>query len=129
VPYQEALQLYRRADLIIDQLYSGWYGGFAVEAMAMGKPVGCYLREEDFSVLPPAMRAELPLVRLEPETVAADLEAALKHRHLWPLWGRRSRQFVLRWHHPRLLAAAMVAAYRDPASSFNLDVEPFSCAA
>jgi hypothetical protein len=80
-------------------------------------------------VLPAAMRAELPLVRLDPDAVEADLETALRHRHLWPLWGRRSRQFVLRWHHPPTLAAAMIAAYRDPASTFNLGAEPFSCAA
>jgi glycosyltransferase involved in cell wall biosynthesis len=129
VPYQDALKLYRRADLIVDQLYTGWYGGFAVEAMALGKPVGCYLRDEDLSVLPAAMRAELPLVRLDPDAVEADLETALRHRQLWPLWGRRSRQFVLRWHHPPTLAAAMIAAYRDPVSTFNLGAEPFSCAA
>ena len=129
VPYQEALKLYRRADLIIDQLYAGWYGGFAVEAMAMGKPVGCYLRREDLDVLPAAMRAELPLVRLDPDSVEADLEAALRQRHLWALWGRRSREYVLRWHHPRRIAAAMIAAYRHPESIFSLNVEPVSCAA
>jgi glycosyltransferase involved in cell wall biosynthesis len=129
IPYQDALKLYRRADLVIDQLYSGWYGGFAVEAMAMGKPVGCYIRDEDLSVLPAAMRAELPLVRLDPDTVEANLEAALKQRQSWPLWGQRSRQFVMRWHHPQRIASAMVAAYRDPASSFSLSLEPLSCAA
>jgi glycosyltransferase involved in cell wall biosynthesis len=129
VPYEEALKLYRRADLVIDQLYSGWYGGLAVEAMALGKPVGCYIREDDLAVLPPAMRAELPLVRLGPDSVEADLEAAIKQRGLWPLWGRRSRQYVLSWHQPRTLASAMVAAYRHPASSFELHVEAQSCAA
>ncbi len=129
VPYEEALKLYRRADLVIDQLYAGWYGGLAVEAMAMGKPVGCYLREEDLGVLPPAMRSELPIVRLDPDTVEQDLEAALQRRHLWSSWGERARQYVLRWHHPRRLAAAMVAAYRDPASSFSLELEATACAA
>jgi len=132
VPYQEALKLYRRADLIIDQLYSGWYGGFAVEAMAMGKPVGCYIRGQDLQVLPESMRNELPLVRLDPDTVEADLEAALLQRHRWAQWGRQARDFVMRWHHPRRLAAAMVAAYRHPESKFDLETweqEPLACAA
>ena len=43
-PHAEAMKLYAQADLVIDQLLAGWYGGFAVEAMAMGKPVVCYIR-------------------------------------------------------------------------------------
>ncbi|RME84127.1 MAG: glycosyltransferase, partial [Caldilineae bacterium] len=37
--HTEARQLYERADLLIDQLYAGWYGGLDVELMALGKPV------------------------------------------------------------------------------------------
>ncbi|MBX9678524.1 MAG: hypothetical protein K2X38_07150 [Gemmataceae bacterium] len=131
MPYEEALKQYRRADLIIDQVLIGWYGGFAVEAMAMGKPVGCYIREEDLDVLPPRMRAELPLVQLEPGRIEEQLESALRQRKQWPEWGRRSREYVLRWHHPLRLAKALAAAYRDPESRFVLDVEPeaASCAA
>ena len=43
--HEEALALYRSADIAIDQVLAGWYGGFAVEMMAMGKPVACYIRE------------------------------------------------------------------------------------
>ncbi|HEV3262028.1 MAG TPA: glycosyltransferase [Gemmataceae bacterium] len=129
VSHQEALALYRRADLVIDQVLAGWYGGFAVEAMAMGKPVACYIRQEDLGCVPPAMRAELPVIRLTPATVEADLEAALLQRDRWPQWGRRARDFVLRWHHPRGLAAAMIAAYQDPGSHFDLNGGQASCAA
>jgi glycosyltransferase involved in cell wall biosynthesis len=129
VPYQEALKLYQRADLIIDQLLVGWYGGFAVEAMAMGKPVACYIRGEDLGFLPAGMREDLPLVQITPETIEADLEAALLRRSQWPSWGRRARAYVLRWHHPRRLAAAMLRAYRDPQSNFTLEAEDRACAA
>ena len=44
LPHAEAMKLYAQADLVIDQLLAGWYGGFAVETMAMGKPVVCYIR-------------------------------------------------------------------------------------
>ena len=55
LPHAEALKLYPQADLVIDQLLAGWYGGFAVELMAMGKPVACYIRDEDLQFVPPAM--------------------------------------------------------------------------
>ena len=35
-----------KADVIVDQLRCGSHGVFAVEAMATGKPVLCYIRDE-----------------------------------------------------------------------------------
>jgi glycosyltransferase involved in cell wall biosynthesis len=129
VPYAEALKLYQRADLVIDQVQLSWYGGFAVEAMALGKPVACYIQDEDLRFLPAGMRADLPMIQITPDTIEADLERALQQRHLWPAWGRRARNYVLRWHHPRRLAAAMVRAYRHPTSAFHLEEETSACAA
>src|SRR5262249_21156463 len=89
VPHAEALKLYRRADLVIDQILAGWYGNFAVEAMAMGKPVAAYIREEDLDALPAEMRADLPIVRITPTTLEDDLAEALSKRAEWAEWGRR----------------------------------------
>ena len=46
VPFQEALERYRKATVMIDQLKIGWYGMVALECMAMGVPVMCYIRED-----------------------------------------------------------------------------------
>jgi glycosyltransferase involved in cell wall biosynthesis len=129
VPHAEALKLYRRADLIIDQILAGWYGNFAVEAMAMGKPVVAYIREEDLGALPPAMRADLPIVRVSPATLEEDLAQALARRAEWPEWGRRGRAYALRWHNPRSIAAALLRVYRDPTASFEMRPEPIAYAA
>ena len=37
--HDEARRHYEDADIVVDQLNAGWYGLFAVEAMALGKPV------------------------------------------------------------------------------------------
>jgi hypothetical protein len=121
LPHAEAMRRYAECDLVIDQVLAGWYGGFAVELMAMGKPVACYMREEDLHVLPPAMRRALPLLRLDPRHLVADLDAILAHRERWAEWGEAGRDFVLAWHDPQRIAAAMIAAYRDPKSRFELD--------
>jgi hypothetical protein len=121
LPHAEALKLYGQADLVIDQLLAGWYGGFAVEAMALGKPVACYLRDADLMSLPAAMRGDLPLLRVAYPTLERDLELLLQQRSRWPEWGEVARAYVLRWHHPRRLAAAMVRAYCEPGSPFELD--------
>src|SRR5208337_1045219 len=91
-PHAEAIRLYAQADLVIDQLLAGWYGGFAVEMMAMGKPVVCYIRAEDLRFVPPAMAAELPLIPARPDALEDNLEAAISRRSEWPAWGRRGRE-------------------------------------
>ena len=39
VPRANVLERLARADVVVDQLVLGWYGGLAVEAMALGRPV------------------------------------------------------------------------------------------
>lgn len=112
VDRNDARRLYERADVLVDQLLLGWYGGLAVELMALGKPVVCFVRDDDLRFVPPAMRAELPVVR----ATAATLDGVLRdllcgpRRDLVEL-GRRSRAYVEHWHDPRAVAAETKAAY------------------
>lgn len=125
-PYREALALYRSADIAIDQIAAGWYGGFAVEMMAMGKPTLCYLREADFVNAPARMIEELPVINLDPKRVADSIAEVLERRAEWPLWARQSRAFVERWHDPRKLAAAMARQYTNLGESFHSSLEQVS---
>jgi glycosyltransferase involved in cell wall biosynthesis len=118
--HEEALALYRSADIAIDQVLAGWYGGFAVEMMAMGKPVACYIREQDMKFVPPAMRDEMPILQIDPGRLVDDLAAILERRAEWQNVGKRSRRYVERWHNPDRIAEAMLDAYRSPDSTFLL---------
>lgn len=115
IPHEQAMALYREADLLIDQVLAGWYGGLAVELMAMGKPVACYMREEDLSFVPARMRADFPVYRIDPRNLVDDLRGLLARRAEWPQAGRRSRDFVMRWHHPGKIAQVLLRAYAEPA--------------
>ena len=42
----EILKEINESDLVVDQLIIGWYAMFALEALSMGKPVICYLRQD-----------------------------------------------------------------------------------
>ncbi len=119
-PHAEAMELYRDADLAIDQIQAGWYGGFAVELMAMGKPVAAYIRDEDCHFVPKEMLADLPIVRLDPRTLDDDLARILAAPETLPDLGRQSRRFVERWHDPARIAAALERIYADPAAPLDL---------
>ena len=101
----EAKLQYERADVLIDQLYAGWYGGLAVELMALGKPVMVYLRDEDLKLIPEEMRAELPFIRTSPDLLGDSLRNLLQMSRADILdVGRKSRCFVERWHDPIKIA-------------------------
>jgi glycosyltransferase involved in cell wall biosynthesis len=109
----EAMGIYKRADLIVDQLLAGWYGGFAVEAMALGKPVVCYIREEDLKFVPARMAEQLPLINARPDSVYSVLKDWLSARkHELSQRGRLSREFVENWHDPELIAHNVSSDYR-----------------
>jgi glycosyltransferase involved in cell wall biosynthesis len=97
---------------VVDQLLAGWYGGLAVEVMALGKPVVAYLRCEDLAFLPESMRAELPIVSAEPATIYAVLKRLLgEDAGQLARLGERSRAYVEHWHDPRSIAARLKADY------------------
>ncbi len=113
----EARKLYERADLVVDQLLVGWYGGFAVEAMALGKPTICYLRQSDFVFLPEQMRSDLPLIVATPADIYAVLHEWLVHRREeLQMRGAISRRYVERWHDPLRIASELKADYERIAS-------------
>ncbi len=119
----EARKLYERADLVIDQLLAGWYGGFAVEAMALGKPVICYLRESDFGFLPEAMRSALPLINARPENICTVLREWLTERRgELSARGMACRQYVERWHDPVHIARNIRVDYERIARAKGLPV-------
>lgn len=110
--HADARRAYERADLVVDQLFAGWYGGFALEMMALGKPVLAYLREGDFRFLPEGMAADLPVIPVRPDSIGATLKEWLRApRQRLREVGRLSRAFAEKWHDPLRIAAQLKAAY------------------
>ncbi len=114
--HAEAMEIYKSADMAIDQVLYGWYGGFAVELMAMGKPVAVYIREEDRSFVPPEMWNDLPVIKISPDSIEEDLLRWISYPESLVDLGRRSRAFVERWHDPVAIAEKLSRIYRDPNS-------------
>jgi glycosyltransferase involved in cell wall biosynthesis len=98
VHHAEARARYAAADVVVDQLNAGWYGLFAIEAMALGKPVLGYLHDEAVAHTEEAFGVEIPIVNVTKETLSDRLrplvEAAAERRRL----GAASRAYVERLH-------------------------------
>ncbi len=110
----EARRVYETADLLIDQLLAGWYGGLSGELMALGKPVICYIRQEDLRFLPATMAEDLPIINADPLTITSVLRRVLSlPRSELAQIGRRSRAFMERWHHPEEIGRRVKADYES----------------
>lgn len=108
----EARKLYSESDLLIDQLLAGWYGGLAVELMALGKPVICYIRDEDLKFIPEEMQKDLPIIKATPETIFSVLKYYLTlGRSELKNISKRSRLYVEKWHDPQKIAFRMKQEY------------------
>jgi hypothetical protein len=108
---RDALELYSGADLVIDQLLVGWYGGLAVEVMKMGKPVVCYIREEDLQFIPVAMRDGLPIIRADRYNLFEVLCACIENPGFIRDRAKASVDFVNTWHDPRYVAGIVSQYY------------------
>jgi glycosyltransferase involved in cell wall biosynthesis len=100
-----------QADIVVDQLNSGWYGLFAIEAMAHGKPVVGYIHDQAARRTTEAFGIELPIVRTTKETLAADLRPLAQSRELRQERGRASRAYVERVHDADTMADRLLAIY------------------
>jgi len=111
--HDEARRRYERADIVVDQLNAGWYGIFALEAMALGKPVLSYLRPEAVQETERALGVEVPIVPVTKETLReriAELAAAPERRHQI---GAASRAYVEQVHDADKGADRLLDIYRS----------------
>jgi glycosyltransferase involved in cell wall biosynthesis len=111
VPNREARLRYAAADVIVDQLKIGWYGMFAIESMALAKPVVVHLDEEAAAETEEAFGLELPLVRADEANLEDVLAGLLEVRESLPELGRRSREYVERVHAHTSVARRVLEIY------------------
>jgi glycosyltransferase involved in cell wall biosynthesis len=109
--HREAFERYRNADLVVDQLNAGWYGVFAIEAMALGKPVVTFLHEEAVHRTEEAFGIEVPLVRATKESLAEVLRPLVASPDERRRIGAASRAYVERVHDIERIADRLLDLY------------------
>lgn len=101
VPNHKVKEVMESVDVVADQLIIGWFAMFAIEAMALEKPVLCYLRPEFlelFTTYGLIDEGEIPIINCTPLTVKAAIRQLATERHRLAEIGARSRKFVIKHH-------------------------------
>jgi glycosyltransferase involved in cell wall biosynthesis len=109
--HDDALRRYAEADIVVDQLNAGWYGIFAIEALALGKPVLSFLHTEAVRRTEEAFGVQVPVVSVTTETLRdrlAELAEAPEDR---ARIGAASRAYVELVHDADRVADRLIEIY------------------
>lgn len=105
---QEAIEIYKKADIVIDEVLQGPYGMFAIECMAMGKPVLCRVD--------PAFQdyyQNLPIVNTDPSTLVVNLKKLLDRPELRRKIGLAGRKYVEKVHDGEKIGQELIKLYKN----------------
>lgn len=108
----ETIEEMAKADIVIDQILVGWYGGQAVEALAMGKIVMAYLSPTYLNFV--SFGGEIPIWNTNFWTFEQDLRLLLKILpRIKSEWGRAAVEFAKKYHSHSAIANQYLEIYRQ----------------
>jgi hypothetical protein len=110
VPNRQALEIYRTADIVFDQCLIGFHGYFALEALALGKPVMVFIRDPNRYLLRPG---ECPFVNAPADQVEAVLRELVRDRQRLHDLGKQGRRYIERYFSLEAYANRLRRTYRE----------------
>jgi len=110
VPNEKAIDIYRSADIIFDQCLIGFHGYFAIEGMAMGKPVMCFIRKPEEYLLHPK---ECPIINTSVTTLRKDIRHFIDNREQLTDIGIKSRQYIEKYYTLEVFTERLAKAYKE----------------
>jgi glycosyltransferase involved in cell wall biosynthesis len=113
VPHDVARERYARADIVVDQLNAGWHGVFALESMALGKPVVAHIDAATAERSERGFGVRLPIVPATKETLADALRPLVEQPALRREIGAQSRAYVEQVHDIDRMADRLLDVYRS----------------
>ncbi len=109
--HAEAFERFRNADIVVDQLNAGWYGLFAIECMALGKPVVTFLHEEAVRRTEDAFGTTVPIVSATAETLRDRLRPLVSDADERRQRGAASRAYVEQVHDQERITDRLLDVY------------------
>ena len=112
---EEAREIYRSADIIIDQISGGSYGVLSIEAMALGKPVITFISENTRKSHP-----MLPVVSADFDNLSYVVSGLLADNEKRISLGKSGRKYAERYHDNIRVSAFLADLYKGTLSNNNI---------
>jgi glycosyltransferase involved in cell wall biosynthesis len=111
VPHEEAVERFKRADIVVDQLHYLWHGVFAIESMAYGKPVVTHLDADAVRQTEEAFGVKVPIVPATKDDLVEKLRPLVDSFELRKRLGEEGRVYVERVHDLDKVADRFIELY------------------
>ena len=104
----EAMEIYKSADLIIDDIMQGPYGILCMEALALGKPVMCHIDQSLVAHYP-----GLPIINVSPHNLAQQVKKVLEDTKMRVDLSYEGRKYMEANHDIMKTAEKFIDLYRS----------------
>jgi glycosyltransferase involved in cell wall biosynthesis len=111
VPHDEAVERFKRADIVVDQLHYLWHGVFAIESMAYGKPVVTHLDPDALRQTEEALGLNVPIVPATKDDLMEKLRPLVESFELRKRLGEEGRAYVEQVHDLDKVADRFIELY------------------
>jgi glycosyltransferase involved in cell wall biosynthesis len=108
VPREFVKKYYLNADIVIDQIILGWYGTFAAECMAIGKPVCAYIREDLLK-----FAKKCPIVNVNEENIKDKLRKLIENEKMREKLGKKGIEYAKKVHDSIKIAKNIINFYNS----------------
>ncbi|HMM88279.1 MAG TPA: glycosyltransferase [Bradyrhizobium sp.] len=112
VSNSKVIGLFGASHIVADQFVAGFHGYTALEAMALGRPVLCFMRNDQMMIDP----ATCPIINTRPEKIYDVLKQCLRGEIDLDRAGQAGRRYVEQHYSPEAVAARLGQLYLDTAN-------------
>lgn len=102
-----------QADIVVDQLYAGWYGSTGAECLSLGKIVITYVNPEVANYVENKLSRELPLVSATANTIYDVLKDILDNPKKYEAYKFKARKFAEEYHDYKVVAKELFGIYKE----------------
>jgi glycosyltransferase involved in cell wall biosynthesis len=107
-PHDKAIEIFKEADIVVDDVLQGPYGIFSMECMALGKPVLCRIDEKLVNYY-----QDLPIVNTPRDRIDENLRTLIRDPGLREQLGKKGRDYVITNHDADVIAGQILAIYEE----------------
>jgi len=107
-PYQQALAIYKSADVYVGKLRLGYYNNAIIECMAMGVPCMCYIRKDFLKDI-----EDSSIIVTRPENVYKHLTEYINKPEKLEALGKQGPDFVEKHHAPEYIFKLLFQRYYE----------------
>ena len=106
---RQVRELLSTADIIVDELRGGAHGITAAEAMACGKPILTYIRDDLIKKYP----SDMPIVSANPDNIFERLNELVLDDKLRHETGKKGRAYVEKYHSLEVIGPELLKIYSE----------------